>query len=34
MSSIRIRPTFQPTGEMMLNRISRVTVNAACPAAN
>ena len=34
MSSTLIRPSSQPAGWMMLNRISRVTVNAACPAAN
>ncbi len=34
MSSIRTRPTVQPTGAMMLNRITTITVKAAWPAAN
>src|ERR1035438_5258244 len=31
---VRMSPTFQPTGWMMLNRNRMTTVNAACPAAN
>ena len=34
MSSTRTSPTCQPAGAMMLNRITSVSVNAACPAAN
>ena len=33
-SSTRSSPTRQPTGSMMLNRITSVSVNAAWPAAN
>ena len=33
MSSTRTSPTVQPTGSMMLNRITTITVNAAWPAA-
>src|ERR1039457_295947 len=33
-SSIRMSPTFQPTGWMMLKRIRMTTVNAAWPAAH
>ena len=31
-SSILVRPTLHPTGWMMLNRITTMTVKAACPA--
>ena len=31
-SSIRVRPTLQPTGSMMLKRMITITVKAACPA--
>ena len=34
MSSTRSSPTRQPAGWMMLKRITSVSVNAACPAAN
>ena len=34
MSSIRTRPTVQPTGSMMLNSTSTITVKAAWPAVN
>ena len=33
-SSIRVKPTFQPVGSMMLKRITTTRVNPACPAAN
>jgi hypothetical protein len=33
-SSIRTSPTCHPAGLMMLYRISRETVNPACPAVN
>ncbi len=33
-SSILVRPTVQPVGSMMLNRMTTTTVNPACPAAN
>ena len=33
-SSIRVRPTFQPVGSMMLNRMITTNVKPACPAAN
>ena len=31
-SSILVRPTLHPTGSMMLNRMTTVTVKAAWPA--
>src|ERR1022692_3860734 len=33
-SSILVRPTFHPTGSMMLNRMITTKVKPACPAAN
>ena len=31
---MRISPTFDPTGSMMLNTTTTRTVNPACPAVN
>ena len=33
-SSIRVRPTLQPMGSMMLKKMTTTTVKAACPATN